>query len=68
MQPSSSKPHYWPLWVIILLLVATLGLSLLINLTAVGLISGSPNTDKSEYGEDEFPAIHRNALLWLGHH
>ena len=55
MYASRPKPYYWPLWTIILLLVATLGISLAINLTAVGVLSGSPKTDESEYGEDEFP-------------
>jgi protease-4 len=55
MNASRPKPYYWPLWIILLLLVATLGISLLINLTAVGVLSGSPKTDDSKYGEDEFP-------------
>ncbi len=55
MHPSSSKGRYWPFWIIIIALAATLALSLLINLTAVGLLAGSPRPSSDSWGEDEFP-------------
>jgi protease IV len=55
MCPSSSKRRYWPLWIVILLLAGTLGISLLLNLTAVSLLKGSPKSGHDGEGEDEFP-------------
>jgi len=55
MNATRPKPYYWPLWIIILLLVTTLGISLLINMTAVGVLSGSTPLDSDEGGQDEFP-------------
>ena len=56
MNTTRPKPYTWPLWIIILLLVATLGVSLLINLTAVGVLAGSSiSASDDSAGEDEFP-------------
>ncbi|HAL92625.1 MAG TPA: signal peptide peptidase SppA, partial [Verrucomicrobia bacterium] len=42
-------------WIVIVALVATLSLSLLINLTAVGLLAGAAKPVHGGQGEDEFP-------------
>lgn len=42
---------------VIVALVVVLGASLMINLTAVGLLSGSAKSFDGEEGEDEFPAF-----------
>ena len=55
MPTSSSRGRYWPFWIIIVALAAILGLSLLINLTAVGMLTGHPRHDSDSWGEDEFP-------------
>ena len=51
----SSSGRYWPLWIVIIALAATLGLSLILNLAAVGMISGGTASADGEWGEDEFP-------------
>lgn len=57
MNASSPKNRYWPLWIIIILLAATLGISLLINLAAVGVLADGSlsNSSDESWGEDEFP-------------
>lgn len=55
MHPSSSPCRHWPFWIVIAALAATLGLSLLLNLTAVGLLKGSAQPSPDSAGEDEFP-------------
>jgi protease IV len=51
-----SRCRHWPFWIVIVALAVILGLSLLLNLTAVGLLTGSANTSGSRTGgEDEFP-------------
>lgn len=47
--------RHWPFWLVIVALVAVLGLSLLINLTAVGVVAGAGLHLRTELGEDEFP-------------
>ena len=44
-------------WAVILALVAVLGVSLMINLTAVGVLSGSAKPLLDQRGEDEFPSF-----------
>ena len=56
MYPPPSRPcRHFPFWLAIFALVATLGLSLLVNLMAVGVLSGSAPIDGESWGEDEFP-------------
>ena len=55
MPTSSSRGRYWPFWIIIVALALVLGLSLLINLTAVGMLTGHPRHAHDSWGEDEFP-------------
>ena len=55
MHPSSSPGRHWPFWIVIAALATTLGLSLLLNLTAVGLLKGSAQPSPDSAGEDEFP-------------
>lgn len=54
LNPSAPCRH-WPFWIVIAALVAVLGLSLLLNLTAVGLLAGTPTVQPTGFGEDEFP-------------
>ena len=54
MYPSSRKCRHWPFWIVILALSAILGLSLLINLAAVGVLSETEPTHDGR-GEDEYP-------------
>ena len=43
-------------WIVFFALVAVLGISLMLNLTAVGLLAGrAPSAPRDGYGEDEFP-------------
>ena len=53
--PPSAKSRYWPFWIIIAALAAVLGLSLLLNLTAAGLVAGHARHGHDSWGEDEFP-------------
>ena len=55
LYPSSRKCRHWPFWVVIVSLAGVLGLSLLINLAAVGVVAGSVRTGFGDRGEDEFP-------------
>lgn len=50
-----ARCRHWPFWVVIVALAAVLGLSLLINLTAVGLVAGASQLKHDGEGEDEFP-------------
>ena len=51
--PSSCR--HWPFWLAIAALAAVLGLSLLLNLAAVGMLAGSSGAAHDGWGEDEFP-------------
>ena len=56
MHASPPKNRHWSFWIVIIALSLTLGVSLLINLTAVGLLSGSAaQVHLGSQGEDEFP-------------
>lgn len=56
MYASRSSCRHWPFWVVILLLALILGVSLLLNLTAVDLLKKGAHPALSEgWGEDEFP-------------
>ncbi|MCU0781371.1 MAG: signal peptide peptidase SppA [Akkermansiaceae bacterium] len=56
MPTPPAKCRHWPFWIVIAALTGILGLSLLINLTAVGLLSGHRGPARHESrGEDEFP-------------
>lgn len=55
MNSAAPKCRHWPFWIIIVALAIILGLSLLINLTAVGLLTGHPQHTPNGWGEDEFP-------------
>ena len=44
-------------WAVIVALAAVLGVSLMINLTAVGVLSGSAKPLLDQRGEDEFPSF-----------
>ena len=55
MHAAPSSNRYGPLWIVIIALAAMLGLSLILNLAAVGMISGDTASDDGEWGEDEFP-------------
>lgn len=55
LYPSSRKCRHWPFWAVIVALAGVLGLSLLINLAAVGVVAGSVKTGFGDMGEDEFP-------------
>jgi len=57
MTPSRPACRHWPFWAAIAALAAILGLSLLINLAAVGVLAGSSRSGPSTQGEDEFPAF-----------
>ena len=50
-----SRCRHWPFWIVIVALATILGFSLLLNLTAVSLLSGSAKPSSSKGGEDEFP-------------
>ncbi len=52
---SSSSCRHWPFWILIAALAATLGLSLLINLAAIGAMAGTGAPAHDGWGEDEFP-------------
>ena len=55
--PSTRRCRHWPFWIVIVFLAVVLGVSLMINLTAVGVLSESSMTTPSREGEgeDEFP-------------
>ena len=55
MPGGSVKCRHWPFWIVIILLVAVLGLSLLFNLTAIGLLTGAGKPILAGEGEDEYP-------------
>lgn len=46
--------RHWPFWTVIIVLLGTLGVSLLINLAAVAVLSGR-QIPRGDRGEDEFP-------------
>lgn len=52
--PAAARCRHWPFWIVIAALVAILGLSLLINLAAVGVLAGVQPAPEGR-GEDEFP-------------
>jgi protease IV len=51
----SRRCRHWPFWTAIVALVATLSLSLLLNVTAVGMLAGGGVLDGDGWGVDEFP-------------
>ena len=54
----SSRPcRHGSFWAVIIALAAVLGVSLMINLTAVGVLSGSAKPLLDGRGEDEFPSF-----------
>ena len=55
MYAAPSKCRHGSFWVVIIALASTLCISLLINLTAVGLIRDSAPQKTDSAGEDEFP-------------
>lgn len=55
MPTPPSRRRYWPFWIIIIALAGFLGLSLLLNLTAVRLLAGSPPAIHGQWGKDEYP-------------
>ena len=56
MYPAAPKCRHWPFWIVILALAAVLGLSLLINLAAVGILEGNrERAVPAGEGKDEFP-------------
>jgi len=50
-----SPCRHWPFWIVIGTLTFVLGLSLLVNLAAVGALAGSGKSLQDGWGEDEFP-------------
>ena len=53
-----SRPcRHGSFWAVIVALAAVLGVSLMINLTAVGVLSGSAKPLLDQRGEDEFPSF-----------
>ena len=57
MYSSARSCRHWPFWIVIVALAAILGLSLVINLAAVGVLSESAEPVRDGHGEDEFPAF-----------
>lgn len=58
MAPLASRPcRHGSFWIVIIALAAVLGVSLMINLTAVGVLSGSAKPLLDGRGEDEFPSF-----------
>ena len=55
MPVPSSKCRHVSFWIVIVALATTLSLSLLLNLTAVGLLKGAATPGHDGEGEDEFP-------------
>ena len=54
MSSASARPGSF--WIVLFALVAALGISLMLNLTAVGLLAGhAPAAPRAGNGEDEFP-------------
>ena len=53
MQGVRVKCRHWPFWIVIILLGGVLGLSLLLNLTAIGLLTGPGKPSRVQKGEDE---------------
>jgi protease IV len=54
--PMHASPcRHWPFWIVIAALAATLGISLLINLAAIGAMAGTAKPAHDGWGEDEFP-------------
>lgn len=51
------KCRHGSFWIVIVALTVILGASLMINLTAVGVLSGSANVSRDGRGEDEFPSF-----------
>lgn len=57
MNTPRSTCRHWPFWTVILALAVVLGLSLLINLAAVGVLTDSAGSLPAGQGEDEFPVF-----------
>jgi protease IV len=55
MHAAFAPCRHWPFWIVIIALAATLGLSLLLNLVAVGSLAGAAAPAPAGQGEDEFP-------------
>ena len=56
MSSASASARPGAFWIVFFALVAVLGISLMLNLTAVGLLAGqAPAAPHDGYGEDEFP-------------
>ncbi len=57
--PSSPPPpcRHWPFWIVIAALVGILGLSLLLNLAAIGILAGTATMGHDGLGEDEYPTF-----------
>ena len=53
MSSASARPGSF--WIVFFALVAVLGISLMLNLTAVGLLAGRAPAAGDGFGEDEFP-------------
>ena len=67
MYPAAPKCHHWPFWIVILALAAVLGISLLINLAAVGVLAGAkPGSAPNNEGEDEFPQFTETHSYGMG--
>lgn len=57
MNAPSPTCRHWPFWTVIVALAAVLGLSLLINLAAVRVLSDPAQSSPTGQGEDEFPVF-----------
>ena len=57
LYPSARKCRHWPFWIVIVALAGVLGLSLMVNLAAVGIVAGSGKSGFKGYGEDEYPSF-----------
>jgi len=55
MRASHPPKRHGPFWIVLIALGGALGLSLLLNLTAVSLLSSSVPNDYGEWGIDEYP-------------
>ncbi len=53
--PPSSRCRHWPFWLGLVMLGGALGLSLLLNLTAVGILVAGQTSAAGGEGEDEYP-------------
>ena len=55
MSAFAPKCRHWPFFIVIGLLIVVLGISLAINLSAVGALAGSAPRAHDGWGEDEYP-------------